>query len=260
MFAGSRIARGLAAFAAVAVIAGGAADDAWAKKKKKAQVVAPPPPPPIIIPQRPYPPDHAPANVVLPALGVDGLYYSPNRNITPSQMVWNLRSAYNVAALNCAEPQRGEITANYKAFLRAHAKTLAAANRQVDGEYRKKYGASFIAPREQYMTYVYNHFAFPPTLPAFCNAALAMSRNAKAVKSAQLQSFAATELPAIEIVFDDFKRRYAQYQTDLAAWDAQYLALYIQRYGPPPGMISTQAVAQAGVQPALPAPGPVGVP
>lgn len=259
MFAASKIARTLAAFAAVAVVAGGAADDAWAKKKKKAQVVAPPPPP-IIIPQRPYPPDQAPANVVLPALGADGLYYSPNRKITPAQTVWNLRSAYNVAALNCAEPQRSEITANYKAFLRAHAKTLAATNRQVDTEYRQKYGARYIAPREQFMTYVYNHFAFPPTLPAFCNAALAMSRNGKVVKSAQLQNFAATELPAIEVVFDDFRRRYAQYQTDLAAWDAQYLALYIQRYGPPPGMVAAQAVAQASVQPSVPPAGAVGVP
>jgi len=260
MVSGSGIARVLAIFAAVAVVAGGGADDAWAKRKKKAQVEAPPPPPPIIIPQRPYPPDQAPANVALPALGADGLYYSPNRNITPAQALWNLRSAYNVAALNCPEPQRGEITANYKAFLRAHAKTLTATNRQVDTEYRKKYGARFIAPREQFMTYVYNHFAFPPTLTAFCNASLAMSRNAKAVKSAQLQTFAANELPAIEIVFDDFKRRYAKYRTDLAAWDAQYLALYIQRYGPPPGMVMNQTVAQASVQPSVPAPGVVGVP
>lgn len=244
MSAISKWGRLLAAFAAVAMVTGVGADDAWARKKKKTQVTAPPAPPPIIIPQRPYPPDGAAPSLVLPQLLPDGLYYSPNRNITRAQTLWNLRSAYNVAALNCPEPQRTEITNSYRTFLRSHARALTAANRQVDTEYRQKYGARFVAPREQYMTYVYNHFAFPPTLPAFCNAIQAMSNDAKTVKSAALENFAATHLPSVEIVFDDFRKRFAKYQADLADWDRQYLALYIQRYGPPPGMIVAQTAAQ----------------
>lgn len=239
--------------AACAVMATAGADDAWARKKKPPVVVAPPPPP-IIIPQRPYPPDYAPAGLVMPAVGADGLFASPNRNITPAQTLWNLRAAYNVAALNCAEPNRTEITASYRAFLRAHARTLSAANRDVDAEFRARYGAAFVGPREQYMTFVYNGFAFPPTLPAFCNAALAVSRDAKQVKSANLRGFAANALPAVEVVFDSFRRRYAQYQADLAAWDQQYLALYVSRYGPPPGMTS------ATLAPAPPATAPAGGP
>ena len=248
MLAGSKWMRALVAVASVALVAGAGADDAWARKKKKKPVAEAPPPPPVVIPQRPYPPDGASATYVLPQLLPDGLYYSPNRNITRAQALWNLRSAYNVAALNCPEPQRTEITAGYRAFLRSHARTLTAANRQVDAEFRQKYGARFVAPREQYMTYVYNHFAFPPTLPAFCNAIQAMGNEAKAVKSPQLENFAQTHLPAVEIVFDDFRRRYAKYQADLAEWDRQYLALYIERWGPPPGMVVAQTAAQSTSQ------------
>jgi hypothetical protein len=259
----TRVGRLASVLAAAAVVLTFAPDEAWARKKRKAE--APPPVPQIVIPQRPYPPDFSPAGLVMPAMRADGLFESPNRNITPSQMLWNLRAAYNVAALNCPEPNRTEITTSYRAFLKAHARTLAAANRQVDAEFRAKYGAGFVKPREQYMTFVYNGFAFPPTLPAFCNAALAFSRDAKAVKSANLQSYAATALPSIEIVFDDFRRRYVKYQTDLAAWDQQYLALYISRYGPPPGMtvqvaaatppaVTVPASAPGGAASAVPAP------
>jgi hypothetical protein len=72
------------------------------------------------------------------------------------------------------------------------------------------------------MTEVYNHFAGPPTLPAFCDAALAMSNEAKLVKLGQLDAFAARSLPSLEIVFDDFYRRYDQYRVDLAAWEAKW--------------------------------------
>jgi len=243
------VARLAAVAGCIAILAVAGADDAWARKKKKAQPVqAAPAVPQIAIPQRPYPPDGASAVFVLPARGADGLFVSPNRNISPSQMVWNLRSAYNVAALNCAEPQRGEITTGYKTFLRSHSRVLATANRTVDAEFRKQHGVRYVAPRERYMTHVYNHFAFPPTLPAFCNAVLAMSREVKPVKSAQLQAYSARALPSIEIVFDDFRNRYARYQADLAEWDRQYLALYVQRYGVPPGGIAVQTAAQGASQ------------
>lgn len=229
-------ARYAALLASFAIMAGVGADCAWAKKKKKAQSSqTAPSPPQIVIPQRPYPPEGASPLLVLPTRGTDGLFTSPNRNVSPSQATWNLRSAYNVAALNCAEPQRSEITTGYRAYLRSHARVLATANRTVDAEFRKEYGARFVAQRERYMTHVYNHFAFPPTLPAFCNAVLAMSREVKPIKSVQLQAYSVRTLPSIEIVFDDFRNRYARYQTDLAEWDRQYLALYTQRYGAPPG-------------------------
>ncbi len=189
---------------------------------------APPPPPapkprPVaVIPPRPYPPNNASRDLPVPALASDGLFQSVNRGISPAQTTWNLRSAYNVAALSCPVPARDEITANYKLYLKRHAKALLAANRKIDAEWKGKFGTGFVAQREKYMTNVYNHFALPPTLGEFCKAALAMSRDEKAIKVGELDAFSARSLPNLEIVYDDFYRRYIQYRTDLDAWNAKY--------------------------------------
>ncbi|MDE2597057.1 MAG: hypothetical protein KGL44_09285 [Sphingomonadales bacterium] len=185
---------------------------------------APPPPAPKIIhvPARPTPPNYSSRTLPVPELGGDGLFKSPNRDISPAQITWNLRSGYNVAALNCPSPDREEITTAYRAFLRKHARGLTAANRKVDAEFKAKYGASFIPQRERYMTEVYNHFALPPTLNDFCRAALAMSRDGATIKLTELDAFAARSLPSLEIVYDDFYRRYAQYKVDDAAWQTQW--------------------------------------
>jgi hypothetical protein len=190
---------------------------------------APPPPPPpppkpivVVIPPKPMPPNGASPNLAVPPADATGLRQSVNRNITPAQTVWNLRSAYNVAALNCHAPQHADILINYRTFLKSHAKTLTSYNRKVDEEFRGRYGSKYIAPREKYMTEVYNHFALPPTMTEFCTAVLAVSRDAVPIKSKELEAFAARSLPNIEVVFDDFYRRYGQYRVELAAWEAQY--------------------------------------
>lgn len=197
-----------------------------AEAKKKKDLPPPPPPPPpqtwVFVPWKPTPPNNASPNFVTPPVGADGLRVSVNRNISAAQATWNLRSAYNVAALNCLDPKHAQIVVNYRAFLRTHAKALRAANLKVDSEWRGKYGAGFIRARETYMTEVYNRFAMPPTLASFCDAALAMSLSAKTVKVGQLGNFAAVTLPTLEIVFDDFYKRYDQYKADLAAWDAKW--------------------------------------
>jgi hypothetical protein len=79
-----------------------------------------------------------------------------------------------------------------------------------------------VREREKYMTEVYNHYALPPVMTEFCNAVLAMSRDSVAIKTTELAAFTSRSLPSIEIVYDDFFRRYAQYRTDLAAWEAKY--------------------------------------
>lgn len=232
------------------------ASAAEAKKKKP---VLPPPPPPapaqkwISVPWKPSPPNNASPNFVTPKVGADGLRVSVNRNISPAQTTWNLRSGYNVAALNCLEPRHAQIVVNYRAFLRTHAKALRAANLKIDSEWRGKYGASFVKNREKFMTEVYNRFAMPPTLPAFCDAALAMSNDAKAVKVGALDRFAATSLPNLEIVFDDFYKRYDQYKADLTAWETKWAG-----YTPGTNILvpvtSPLAMADPVVPPAQPRP------
>lgn len=210
----------LAALAGLGLLA------ACGQKEAPAPLPPPPPPPPkLVIPARPMPPYNASPLLQVPQVQANGLRQSVNRDISPAQMTWNLRSAYNVAALNCHSPEHAEIVVNYRIFLKSNARVLTSANRKVDAEFRRKYGANYIAPREKFMTEVYNHFATPPTLPAFCNAVLAVSKDARTVKPAGLESFAASSLPSIEIVFDDFYRRYDQYKAELAAWDARYGAL-----------------------------------
>ena len=202
-----------------------AAGPALAKRKPVPAPLPPLPPPAprqVYVAWKPVPPEHASPNLSYSQLGPDGVRISVNRNISPAQTTWNLRSGLNVAALNCREPRHAEILVNYRNFLKTHAKTLRAANARVDAEWRAKYGAGFIKAREKFMTEVYNHFAIPPIQPAFCDAALAVSNDAKKVKSVNLQQFATTALPNLEIVFDDFFRRFDHYRAEMAAWEAKW--------------------------------------
>ena len=191
----------------------------------KAPPPPPPPPPPkpvVYIPPRPRPPIGAPAGVAVPPVGANGVRQTVNANLSPTQATWNFRSAYNVAALNCLKPEHADILVGYRVFLKTHVRGLKTANRGVDGDYRQRFGAAFIRPREAYMTQVYNYFAYPPTLAAFCDATLAASRESVTVKRADLAAFSARSLTQLELVFDQFYRSYEQYKTDAALWDAKY--------------------------------------
>ncbi len=208
--------------------------------KRKPHVAPQQPVAAVAIPLRPYPPNGAAPNMVLPPVDAAGLRKSVNRGISPAQIVWNLRSAYNVAALNCMQPKHAEILTGYRNFLNSNLRTLLKANRTVDAEFRGLYGKRSVASREKYMTVVYNHFAFPPIMTEFCDAVLVMSREAQTVKATELEAFAARSLPSIEVVYDDFYRRYEQYRADLAAWEASYGNLAMTQ----PGTGSGQRRAQ----------------
>lgn len=187
------------------------------------QAPPPPPPPPlVVIPPRPLPPLGASPALVPPPVGLDGTRQTVNTGISTAQITWNLRSAFNVAALNCLRPQHASILTSYRAFLKTHERKLNSVNRTVDREFKDRFGTGFVRPREAFMTQVYNYFALPPTLPAFCDAALSMAVEAQTVKSADLDAFAARTLPALDAVFVDFFRQYDAYRVDLAAWEARY--------------------------------------
>ena len=185
---------------------------------------APPPPPPkdVAIPPRPTAPDGASPNLAVPPRDATGLYQSINRGITPAQITWNLRSAFNVAALNCRDAQFAEILADYRKFLVVHGKGLTASNKRVDSEFKATYGSGYIPYRETYMTGVYNHYALPPIQRDFCEAVMVVGREARVIKPAELENFAARSLPSIEVVFDNFYRRYDQYRASLADWETRY--------------------------------------
>jgi hypothetical protein len=213
---------------------------AEARKKKKKDETPPPVQIVVVIPPQPRPPLGAPPTMSVPQRDpVTGFRRTVNSEITPAQTTWNLRSAYNVAALNCQRTEHAQIVVNYRTFLRRLALPLTAANRAVDREFRLKHGVRYIPPREAYMTQVYNYFALPPTQPAFCDAVMAMSVEGNTVPAKDLGAFAARSLPALERVFLDFYNSYDQYRTDLAAWQA--------RYAPPLAAPTTVSAAAAPV-------------
>jgi len=212
---------------------------------KAPPVIAPPPPKLIVIPPQPMPPRGASPNLIPPPMDAMGVRHTVNADITPAQITWNLRSAYNVAALNCLDPKHGQIVVNYRAYLKTHAKKLTAVNKAVDQEFKTRAGARYIPVRETYNTQVYNYFALPPTLSSFCDAALAMSNEAATVKSADLDGFAARALPSLEQVFLRFYTSYDQYRVDLTAWQAKYMVP-----GATPAPAPTPTVLQLSPAPA----------
>jgi hypothetical protein len=213
-------------FAARCLFLAAAALALCANRPKPAPVAPPPPPPPapvvVVIPPAPVPPLGAPASIVVPPIGVDGKRVTTNAGLNPDQIIWNLRSALNVAALDCLRPEHTEIVVDYRSLLRIHAQRLAAANRGVDSGFRARFGAGYVRQREAYLTKLYNFYAFPPTLKNFCDVALVVGRDMRTVPSAQLHNFAASNLPKLDAVFEDFYNNYAKYQMDLVAWRARY--------------------------------------
>lgn len=181
-----------------------------------------PPPPVVVVPPQPYPPLGAPANMTPPVLDAYGARRTINTGLSTAQATWNFRSAYNVAALNCTRPEHAAILENYRGYLKAHAKKLTAVNKAIDAEFKGRNGAGFVKVREAYMTQVYNYFALPPTLPLFCDAALAASADFKLAKPADFDSASAMNLARLDQVFKDFFTGYDQYRADLGAWKARY--------------------------------------
>lgn len=188
----------------------------------------PPPPPPVqaAIPSRPLPPGGASPMMTIPARGTDGIRETVNKNIEPAQATWNMRSGFNVAALNCTEQRYQPIIFAYTKMLTSEKKRLAATNKALDAQYRQKYGRKATAEREDYMTKVYNYFALPPAHSYFCEAALAAANNYMLMSPPDIDAYAATTLVQFEAAFEDFFTDYEDYRLAVQSWDASYGAQY----------------------------------
>jgi hypothetical protein len=212
---------------------------------------APPPPPapppaPIYSPARPLPPSGAATVMAIPPVATDGVRQTLNAGLTTDETIWNLRSAWNVAALNCLSVEYAPILDGYKGFLDRNAKQLTAANKAIDAQYRSEHGRSFNAVRDAHMTSVYNYFALPPTKRAFCDEMLAISQESILTPSDDLNSYALTTLPRLEGVFENFFQAYERWQIEAAAWDA----LYAPRPAAPvtPAIVVPTATGDAAAQ------------
>lgn len=183
----------------------------------------PPPPPVVVIPPLPQPPLGAPDSLTIPPVDANGQRHTVNTGISSVQTIWNLRSAYNVAALNCMKPEDAPILAGYKRFLALYDKKLDWASSEIDRSFQTQYsGREAIKARETYQTQVYNFFALPPVTPTFCEAARQVSADLDAITLDGFEAYSYVGLAKLEAPFKAFYDSYAQYMADRAAWEAKY--------------------------------------
>ncbi|WP_052505581.1 hypothetical protein [Novosphingobium sp. P6W] len=230
LLAGSAVAVALAALAGCA----------------KAPPPPPPPPPPVVvIPPMPSPPMGAPLEMTVPPVAEDGQRHTVNYGISTSQTVWNLRSGYNVAALNCVEPEFAPILEGYKRFLKTYDKSLDKASAEIDRSFKTLHkGRAAIVARESYQTQVYNFFSLPPVDAGFCKAAMELSTDLTTIEPSQFESYSYQGLAKLEAPFKEFFTAYEQYRADLAAWQSRYGAGGLITVRP----TSEQTLAQPAVQ------------
>ncbi|MGY8973937.1 MAG: hypothetical protein ACKVGV_09895 [Sphingomonadales bacterium] len=201
----------------------------------------PPPPPPAVeaVPYRPLPPGQASYAMAIPPVNSLGLRETVNLGISDDEKVWHFRSAWNVAALNCLDPQYQPILDAYSSYIKDHARPLKQVNDRIDAEYRQEYGRGrpAIMARESQMTMVYNYFALPPARSDFCRTALGISQQYLASEKVDPAGFALANFSALEGPFERFFVAYEQYQRESSAWDARYG----DRYGDSqPGYVAVQ--------------------
>lgn len=184
--------------------------------------------------------------MALPPKGPDGRRITINTNLDEHGTLWQLRSAWNVAALNCLDPAFQPVLDGYGTFLKTFRKELTAANTALDSAIRKQHKTAREATRarEAYMTQVYNYFALPGVRADFCNAALQLSNEFLSAQPGDAKLFAPLALARYESVFQDFFSKYEQYQIESAAWDAKWG----DRYGASqPGYVAVHRMRQPGV-------------
>lgn len=215
----------------------------------------PPPPPPVqevfeAVPYRPLPPGGAHYVMAMPSRGPDGKRITVNSNLTDDQLVWNLRSAWNVAALNCLAPEYDPILQGYRAFLTKNTKPLKAINDRIEKTYtsRFKVKRDAMIARDNYTTQVYNFFAEPAARAGFCRAALDMAGRALAVPPTDPLAFTKANFDGLMVPFEQFFDAYEVYQRASSEWDAKWGAMYGASQ---PGWVAAQQ-ARAGVAVAAP--------
>jgi hypothetical protein len=215
----------------------------------------PPPPAPVVeaVPYRPLPPGGAHYVMNMPSRGPDGQRVTVNSNLNDDQLVWNLRSAWNVAALNCLAPEYEPILTGYRAFLSKNVRALKAVNDRIEKTYtsRHKVRRDAMVARDGYTTQVYNFFAEPAARAGFCRAALDMANRAATAPASDPLTFARANFAGLLQPFEQFFDEYEAYQRASAEWDAKWGALYGASQ---PGWVAVQQ-HRAGLAPAAPAQG-----
>ncbi|MFN3989845.1 MAG: hypothetical protein ACK4IS_06265 [Erythrobacter sp.] len=207
----------------------------------------PPPPPPVaeVVPYRPLPPAGASYVMKIPPMGPDGKRITVNSNLSDDRLVWHLRSAWNVAALNCLGSEHEPILTGYRAFLTNNVRSLKALNDRIEKTYGDRYRVrrDAVVARDAESTQVYNFFANPAARSGFCQAALDVANRYLAEPKAQPLAFAQANFPVFMAPHEDFFNQYEAYQRASAEWDEKYG----EKYGPSqPGWVAVQQARANG--------------
>ena len=134
-----------------------------------------------------YPPQHEGAAVT----GAEpGLFVPPMPAATPedirANLIWNLRSSLNVAALNCQHWPYLQAVDNYNAILLHHADELANAYEGLQNYFRRTRGGEWQSAMDVYTTSMYQGYVLVGAQRSFCHAAAAAAREALARPKGQL--------------------------------------------------------------------------
>ena len=95
-----------------------------------------------------------------------------------------------VLELYCRNASHLALADNYSEFLKKHRRQLTRTNSTLASQYRAQHGRSYRDAQDAYMTRVYNYFALPPALPAFCDVAHQIGQEIVDVPAGQLHVFA----------------------------------------------------------------------
>ena len=123
------------------------------------------------------------------------------RATTPSEtradLVWNLRAALNVAALQCQFSPYLRTVSNYNEVLRHHANELNTTMTIMKAHFRRHDGARGVNSFDQYTTRTYNSFSTLDAQYSFCEAAAQIGREVLTLRRGQLSDAASQHIAAL---------------------------------------------------------------
>ena len=111
-----------------------------------------------------------------------------------SDAIWQVRSALNVAALNCRKQSHAAITSNYNLMLKRQRAVLAAAYAAEQDVFRRDFGKRWQSAHDAHATRTYNLFAQQSLQPRFCDLATRISARASSVEETAFPAFAMISL------------------------------------------------------------------
>jgi len=140
------------------------------------------------------PPSPAPAVASRPSAPI-------NANLSPSEALWHLRSALNVAALSCRTAKTSGVAPAYNRMLGRHKAALATANAAEMAPFRARYGAKWSGAYDVHATRLYNFFAMPTAQVQFCTAAGQVLAKANSMTPEAIVGYAPVALAQLEAPF-----------------------------------------------------------